>query len=113
MVVVAAGILESGKKWQNDYGITFPLLVNPGWELYHLLGCKRSMAVWSLGNIVHYSEDKLAGVPPSPVYKGDDVHIMGGDYVVDDVGKLIFVYHSKNPKDRPTIEQIFSTLGKS
>ena len=110
MVVVAAGILTSGKKWLQDYGLEVSLLVNPGKELYHLLGCRRSMAVWSLGNLIGYSEDKLAGVPPSPGYEGDDIHLMGGDYMTDNKGQLVFIYHSKTPQDRPTVEQIIATL---
>jgi len=112
VVVVAAGVLASGRKWLQDYALPVPLLVNPGKELYRLLGCRRSMAVWSLGNLIGYSEDKLAGVPPSPVYEGDDVHLMGGDYMTNGEGQLVFIYHSKTPRDRPTVEQIMAALDK-
>ncbi len=112
VVVVAAGIVESGRKWLDDYKLTVPLLVNPGRELYRFLGCRRSVTVWSLENIISYSEDRVAGVPPSASYAGDDVHLMGGDYMVDDMGRLVLVYHSATPQDRPTVELIASCLGR-
>lgn len=110
IVVVAAGTKESGKKWQEDYGLMFPLIVDPKWKLYRILDRRRSIAVWMLESIVSYSEDKVAGISPSPYYEGDDLHIMAGDYIVDDTGKLLFAYHTKTPKDRPTVDQLFTVL---
>lgn len=110
VVIIAAGTKESGKKWQKDYSLSFSLIVDPDRKLYRLLGRKRSATVWALENIIGYSEDKLAGIPQSPVYEGDDLHIMGGDYIVDDAGKLLYAYPSKTTKDRPTVEQLFTAL---
>lgn len=109
---MAAGTKENGKKWQEDYGILFPLIVNPDWKLYRLLGRRRTVAVWALENIISYSEDRVAGIPPSPSYEGDDVHILAGDYIVDDTGKLLYAYNGETPKDRPIVGQLLTALAE-
>ena len=109
-MIVAAGTKESGEKWQKDYGLSFPLIVDPDWKLYRLLGQRRSTDVWSFANIVSFAEKKLAGIPLAATYDGDDFHIMGGDFVVEDAGKLLYAHPSKTTTDRPTMEEFFSVL---
>ena len=110
VVIVAAGTKESGTKWQKDYRLPFPLIVDPGWKLYRRLGRKRSAKIWEIATIVSYSEYKLAGIPPTSAYEGDDLHLLAGDYIVDDKGKLLFAYPTKTSNDRPTLEQLVTAL---
>ena len=35
---------------------------------------------------------------------------MGGDFILDHQGRLVFSYHSDKPADRPSIEQIVAVL---
>ena len=43
-------------------------------------------------------------------YPGTDIAVMGGDFMVDSTGKLLYAHHSKNQYDRPKIETLLKML---
>ena len=115
MVVITVGTVESGKKWQQNTEIKFPLLANSDWSLYRMLGCKRNVStVHTIKNMVGYAEAAIAGspLPSGSLYDGDDLHIMAGDYIVNKEGKLLYAYPTKFPQDRPSLDSIFSILSE-
>ena len=58
----------------------------------------------------YYAEEKVSKVPPTPALAGDDLHVMGGDFVADREGKLVYAYPSKTSSDRPTIGKVLEEL---
>lgn len=113
-MVIARGTWSSALKWLDTHGLSLPLLLDPNLELYKQLGLKRSVkGVWSVGTLLSYAEDRISGVPSSPSYEGDDIHVMGGDFIADSTGKLVYAYQSQHSSDRPTTQQIFNTLDAS
>ena len=111
VVVVARGVQEDGLKWLETTGHTFPLLLNINRELYDCFGLRRSVAgVWTIAAITGYAEEKLAGIAAAPHYPGDDLHTMGGDFIVDSTGKAVYVYCSKTSQDRPDVSKLLSGL---
>jgi len=114
-VVLTVGTVESGRKWKQDTGIKFPLLSNPDWSLYRMLGCKRNVStVHTIKNMVGYAEDGIAGkkLPSENLYDGDDLHIMAGDFIVNKEGKFLYSYPTKFPQDRPSVDSILSALSE-
>ena len=108
---MARGIQESGRKWLEFTEHTFPLLLDINRELYRRLGLGRSVAgVWSVAVITNYAEEKLADVPAAPRYPGDDLHTMGGDFIVDSDGKVVYAYLSKSSQDRPDVSELLDSL---
>ena len=111
VVVVARGTIESGLKWLENVKLPFPLLLDISLTLYRSLGLKRSVkAVWTIPTIVSYAEEKVAGVPSTPAYEGDDLHVLGGDFIVDPTGKLLYAYPSKTSSDRPSLDDVLTVL---
>ena len=108
---MARGIRDSALKWLDYNKVTHPLLLDLNLVLYKHLGLKRSVkAVWSVSTLVSYAEERVAGVSPTPDYPGDDVHVMGGDFMTDASGCLVYAYSSKFSSDRPSIESLLSAV---
>ncbi len=111
VVVVARGTAESAEKWLEYTKLTFPLLLDFDLKLYRHFGLRRSVsAVWSIPTLLSYAEEKVAGVPPAPSYPGDDIHVLGGDFIVDSRGQLVYAYLSKFSSDRPQLDDVFETI---
>lgn len=108
---MARGIRESADKWLRHTKVTYPLLLDPDLTLYRYLGLRRSVtAVWTIPTLLSYAEDKVSGVPPAPPYPGDDIHVLGGDFILDSTGKVLYAYCSKFSSDRPSLDEIFKVL---
>ena len=108
MVVFSA--VESASQWAENSGFEYPLLVDTNRALYLALRLRRSVVIWSLSALIRYAEQLHSGVKLLRSYEGDDFHQMGGDFVVDSRGKLIYVYHGKTSYDRPTVNDLLAHL---
>ncbi len=114
LVVVARGTTASAGKWiEYTKLIMFPLLLDFSLELYRHFGLKRSVAaVWSVPTLLSYAEEKAGGVPPAPSYPGDDIHVLGGDFIINNSGRLVYAYLSKFSSDRPKVDDVFQTIAQ-
>ncbi len=111
VVVVARATRDSGLKWMDTEGFSNTLVLDPSLNLYRHFGLKRSVqGVWSVATLCSYARDRVAKVTPSPSYEGDDLHVMGGDFITDTNGKLVYAYPSKYSYDRPSVQQILAAL---
>ena len=80
-------------------------------QLYNALGLKRSVAkVWSISALVYYAEQKRAGRRLVAMFEEDDPTQMGGDFVLDNHGKLALVHRSKVSTDRPPVEELLGCV---
>ena len=113
MVIVASnGIRDSGLQFLESAKSKFLLLLDGARHFYRQLGLKRSIkAVWSVATLKSYAEEKVADVPPTPALPGDDLHVMGGDFIVDVEGKFVFAYASRTSSDRPAVDKLLQELG--
>lgn len=113
VVVVAHGIRESALKWLANTQISFPLLLDKDPQLYRVLGLRKSvLGVWRLDSVLHYAEEKVAGIKGSPAYEGDDLNLMGGDFIVDSERRLEYSYRSTTARDRPSVDDLLSFLSQ-
>ena len=108
--MVAFSLVESATSWVEKCGFDFPLAVDTSRQVYTFLGLPRTTLIWTMSTLIAYAERLRAGVQQWGAYKGDDLHQMGGDYIVDSAGKLVYVYHGKTHKDRPTVENLQTAL---
>lgn len=108
---MARGTRESAEKWFEHTKLTYPLLLDSDLILYRHFGLRRSVtAVWTTPTLKSYAEDKVTGVASAPSYPGDDLHVLGGDFIVDSTGKVLFAYCSKFSSDRPSLNEIFKVM---
>ena len=112
VVVVGNGKLETAKKWRETNKFPYRILLDSPLNFYRELGVKRSAMIWQASNFWGFAEDFLAGKPTTFIIEGEGVHVMGGDFITDSSGELIFAYRMADgiPKDRPSLNEVLSIL---
>ena len=110
-MVVASGTRDGGLKWLERYKSTLPLLLDRDLVLYRLFGIRRLLKVaWDLKVFIAYAEAVAGGRVDNIAYEGDDVTVIGGDFIADATGKLIYSYCSKEQYDRPDIDTLLENI---
>lgn len=103
-MVVASGTREGGQQWLETYKSPFRLLLDRDLVLYRLFGIRRLLkAAWDLKVFIAYAEAVARGRVDNIAYSGDDVTVIGGDFIVDASRKVLYSYRSKEQYDRPEI----------
>ena len=70
--------------------------------------------VWNTQTLDYYVEQTLHGRQlPTQLDPDDDPNHMGGNVIVRRNGDVIWVYRSKLPTDRPSVEQLQYILQRS
>jgi len=114
VVVVAAGSPAGAVNWQQETGVPCEIYVDQDRQLYKSLNLDESISkVWNMSTMVYYAEQMAAQRPLHQVVSGDNIHQMGGDFVLNDKCELIFAYRSQTPPERPTIEQLEQEMRKA
>jgi hypothetical protein len=62
------------------------------------------------GVILRYLRLIFRGWRPQLVREGEDILQLGGDFVVDREGHLIYAYRSAEPTDRPSVEALLQAM---
>jgi len=87
-------------------------LSDPTRRVHRSLGLGRTK--WGVffqpGVILGYLRAILRGVLPTKSAKGEDFLQLGGDFLWDKDGILVWSYPSKDPADRPTTNKIAKVL---
>ena len=87
------------------------MLVDQERKLYCAVGLGKSMyKVWGVGSMTFYAEQLCAGKAFVAGEKDDDLHQMGGDYIIDRQGKMSLVYPSKVSTDRPSVDHLVTVM---
>ena len=110
-MVASNGNRDSALQFRETVKLLFPLFLDGSRLFYRQLGLKRSIkAVWSVATLKAYAEEKVAQVPETPALAGDDLHVLGGDFIADTNGKLVYAYPSQTSSDRPSVDNIVDEL---
>ncbi|KAK8749896.1 hypothetical protein OTU49_015116 [Cherax quadricarinatus] len=105
--------MSGAERWLDETKCPFPYYSEPSRSLYQLLGLKRSIKnVWNTVTIGYYGAQMAKGISLPKGYTNikDDPHQMGGDFILDKHSQLKFVYRSKVPADRPSVDLILAAL---
>ncbi len=86
------------------------VLADPDRKAYEAFGLER--AGWSKllrpRALVVYMKLILQGKMPKRPQ--EDVHQMGGDFVLDATGRVVYEYRSEDPADRPSPSELLEVL---
>lgn len=113
VVVVSFGKVAGARLWLEQTGCTFDLLLDPQRKVYKSFGLGSSYAkVIKFGTLLQYSEYEVADrdFPDVPPHLLEDIYQLGGDFLLDEAGKVLLSHPSKNPLDRPTVTDVLQTL---
>lgn len=109
VLVVSFGGLEGAHLWLEQTGCTFDMLLDPQRKVYRSFGLGSSYAkVMRFGSMLLYSEYGAVDrdFPDFPPYLLEDIYQMGGDFLLDEGGKVLLSHLSQNPMDRPTVKAV-------
>lgn len=112
VVVVSFGNKFWVKVWQEQTQAPFPLLLDEERAAYRAYGLEASKRrAWGVRNLLYYARARLQGrtIPHST---GEDTGQLGGDFIIDRRGLLRLVHPSREPTDRPAVEELLQTLGR-
>ena len=110
-MVVASGTRVGGLKWLERYGSQLPLLLDRDLVFYRTVGIHRQLAVaWDLNIFIAYAETVAKGRTDNIAWDGDDVVVIGGDFLVAASGELIYSFRSNEQYDRPEVSDLLKLL---
>ena len=97
--------------FRREMDLPFPCLADDGGAVHAAYGLARA----SSGRLLHpatilaYARFIVGGqrlLPPS----GEDVHRLGGDFVIDAQGEIRLAHRSRHPADRPAVATLVRAL---
>ncbi len=91
----------------------YPVLSDLARRAYAAFGLRRGAAgrVWSWDTARAYLRGRGAGrVPRAP---HGDLAQLGGDFVIDPAGTIVFAHRSENPDDRPPVQSILAAVRRA
>ncbi len=95
--------------------LPFPVVSDPERTAYQALSLPRS-TWWQflrLGAGWRFVKLLLRGWIPTKPAPGDDLLQLGGDFVLDAEGRIVFAYSSAEATDRPTISVLLEAVKKA
>lgn len=116
VLVVAFGGMEGAQVWLEQTGCTFDMLLDPQRKVYRTFGLGSSYSkVMKFGCLLKYSEYGAADrdFPDVPRHLLEDIYQMGGDFLLDEAGKVLLSHPCKTPMDRPTVKAILQAVDPS
>jgi peroxiredoxin len=109
LVVVGNGRPEQAAAFKNDQNISFPLFVDPAMTAYRAAGLKRGiMDAINLRTAKHALRAIRKGFRQTNV-QGDPWQL-GGSFVIDPKGNVLFAHTSREAGDHPDPQDILSAL---
>lgn len=99
------------KVWLQETQSPFPFLVDRELAAYRAYGLESSaLRAWSPRNLLYYARAKLQG--RETLGNRGDTHQLGGDFVVAGNGRIQLAHPSRDPVDRPSIDQLLQAALK-
>ena len=90
----------------------FPFLCDPDRTAYRAFGLERG-DWWMFFRprvMASYLWQMLRGWGLRRPIRGEDVLQLGGDFILDVDGRIIFAHRSADPNDRPTVDELLGPL---
>lgn len=113
VVVVSFGCQEGASHWLQDTGCQYDMLLDPDRKMYAAFGLGASLKqVLNFNNMLLYAEyimDNMEFPRGLPSIK-EDMFQLGGDFVLDEHGRVLFSHCCQSPIDRPSVEDILSAV---
>ena len=96
--------------FRHRLGLGYPVLTDETRDVYreYSLGRGAWRQIWSLPTLRTYRRLLRAGERVSR--PTEDTRQLGGDFVVDSEGVLVYTYRSQRPDDRPPVEQLLEAV---
>ena len=111
MVIVGFGPEANAKDWKERNEFPCQMVADVEAKIYRELGLKRKVAgVWGVPLLIYFAEKQAAGNLSFAHYAGDDSVLLGGDFITDSSGKLVWAHIMEDVTDRPSVDTIVAAL---
>ncbi|XP_063355847.1 prostamide/prostaglandin F synthase-like isoform X2 [Pelmatolapia mariae] len=111
VVVISFGCQEGASHWVQQTGCQYDMLLDPSRKMYSAFGLGASLKkVLNFSNMLIYSEYVANDMefPRELPWIQDDMFQLGGNFVLDEHGRVLFSHRCQSPIDRPSVEDILS-----
>lgn len=109
VVTVSFGTPYWAQAWLQETRSPFPFLLDPDRISYQAYGLESSvLRSWSPANLWYYA--KARRQKRETFGQRGDPHQLGGDFIIDMQGVIRLAHPSREPTDRPAIDQILRAL---
>ncbi len=98
------------KSYLDRRGWTMRFLADPERAAYRAFGLERAGWLQMLGPRALCVYMKLILRGKMPRLPQEDVHQLGGDFIFDPAGHLVYEYRSADPTDRPSQAELLDVL---
>ena len=112
ILLVSFGPIQQIEGFRQRLGLPFPVAADPERRAYQAYGVEKAsfLQVWSPRVVWKYLTLVLRGKKPQTKNQEEDVYQLGGDFLVDAQGRILFAHVSKGPVDRPAVFDILNAL---
>lgn len=113
VVVVSFGCRDGAAHWIKETGCAYDMLLDPQRQLYVAFSLGSSLwKVLNFRNMLVYGEHVAQDLefPKQLPSIQDDMFQLGGDFVLDDQGTVVFSHSCQSPIDRPSVYRILSGI---
>lgn len=88
----------------------FRVLADPDRVAYRAFGLSSATWIQMLRPRVLASYFRLLLKGRRPSSPQEDVHQLGGDFVLDRSGRVVYEYRSRDPADRPSVDELLDAV---
>lgn len=101
---------ELAKEWMRSISINLPMYIDAKSDTYKMMGYhpRGSIGIKTVFRAVLIGLRRRHLPPPPP--GGDIPAQLGGDVIADTSGKILYLYRSVTPDDRPPVRDIVNVL---
>jgi hypothetical protein len=111
IATISFGTEYWSKIWLQETQSPFPFLIDQERQAYRAYGLERSaLRAWSPRNLLYYLKARLQG--RETLGNRGDTHQLGGDFMVAGNGRIQLAHPSRDPVDRPSIDQLLQAVHK-
>jgi peroxiredoxin len=99
----------------HEVALPFPIVIDVERKAYQAFALGRTNVVGFLraGVVWHYLQLIFRGWRPKIPTENSDLWQLGGDFVVDRAGRLIFAHASQDATDRPAINDLLTAIRRA
>jgi hypothetical protein len=111
LVAIGPGTPAELRRYRDLLGLTMPLLSDPGWSTYRDFAFGRAGVRETVVAPRHWlAYARLIARGRRPERPRQDVFELGGDVLLDASGRIVWIYRSRLPDDRPTPGEILAAI---
>uniref|UniRef100_A0A1X7V0E1 Alkyl hydroperoxide reductase subunit C/ Thiol specific antioxidant domain-containing protein n=1 Tax=Amphimedon queenslandica TaxID=400682 RepID=A0A1X7V0E1_AMPQE len=109
VVAIATGNRENAFTWIKKHNVPVPLFIDDEKFLYNCFGLGRRCTLLGLHMIDRYATKVIKNDPIPPAYSGDDLFLMGGDFILNERREVVYQFATEE-NERPTIDELLSSI---